>query len=135
MVNWHGVSEGDAAIAQALIQTSPQGNQPPSGDTLLNSTDNMTAKRHMGPTGKPCITVIGDARPQMINPQIFDHIIDATNTCPRKIKLNVCYYHSQDCIPVEVPPYSYKEAVLGIMPAMNAFRFEYREIFSPYEPN
>jgi hypothetical protein len=56
-------------------------------------------------------------------------MITANNDCSQPIKAQVCYYQSQHCIPIDVPGYGRKEAMLGIMPAMNAFRFEYREQF------
>jgi hypothetical protein len=123
---------GHRALAQALIPTSPQGNPYAGGNTLLNSTDDVTARRHKDLTGKPCITLIGDTRPQKINPQILDHMVVAKNACGQNIKMKVCYYHSEHCISMNVPAYLQKEAVLGIMPSMRGFRFEYREQFDPF---
>jgi hypothetical protein len=102
---------------------------PPTQTPFLNGTQDATVKMHLGPTGKPCLTVFGYAQPQMIDPNIFDHMISAKNDCSQTIKMQVCYYHSQQCIPVDVPPYARKLAVLGIMPAMTQFQFEYREKF------
>ena len=56
-------------------------------------------------------------------------MILANNDCSQVIKLKVCYYQSQRCVPFAVPPYGRKEVVLGIMPAMKEFQFEYREQF------
>jgi hypothetical protein len=123
------------AVAQALIQTAPLGNSHLEGDTLFNGTEDGMAKRHKGPTGKPCISVVGDAHPQKINPQIYDHLIIATNVCGQNIRLNVCYYHSEHCVSINVSAYSDEEAMLGIMPSMKTFRFEYREIFNPFGSN
>jgi len=89
----------------------------------------MGAKLHRNPTGQPCLTVNGVAQSQTINPKIFTHVIFASNGCSQPIKIQVCYYKSQHCIPVDVPGYGRKEAVLGILPAMKDFRFEYREHF------
>jgi hypothetical protein len=128
------------AAAQGLI-TSPSatdsapalggvgGLRPPAPLPFLNGTQNASVKMHLGPTGKPCLTVLGFARPQLINPDIFDHMISASNDCSQLIKVHVCYYESQQCVPIDVPPYGRKETVLGIMPAMNQFQFEYREEF------
>ena len=85
---------------------------------------------HLGPTGKPCLSVNGGAEPQIVNPKIFTHMIMASNNCSQLIKIQVCYYQSQQCVPLEVPGYGRKEIVLGIMPSMNQFRFEYRELFN-----
>jgi hypothetical protein len=122
-----------SVMAQALIPSTPQGNF--GTGSLLNPSSDGTIKRHIGPTGKPCITVGGDARPQKVNPQIFDHVVLATNACPQTIKMDVCYYHSDHCIELDLPAYSRKEAMLGIMPLMNGFRYEVRERFNPLGPN
>ena len=109
---------------------SSNGTRPPAQLPLLSGTPNAGVKTHYSPTGKPCLTVLGSAKPQIINPNIFEHMIIATNDCSRPIKAQVCYYQSQQCIPLDVPGYGRKEVVLGIMPAMNQFRFEYRELFN-----
>jgi hypothetical protein len=110
---------------------SSNGMRPPAQLPLLSSTPNAGVKLHLGPTGKPCLTVFGSAKPQVINPNIFEHIIMASNECSQSIKIKVCYYQSTQCIPLDVPAYCRKEVVLGIMPAMNQFRFEFREQFAP----
>jgi hypothetical protein len=115
----------------ALPQTPLPLNQNPA----LYPSNDIFAKKHVGPTGKPCVSMFGDARPQTMNPQIFDHMIVATNACSQVIKLKVCYYHSDHCIAVDMPAYSQKEAMLGIMPSMGGFRFEFREQFTPFGPN
>jgi hypothetical protein len=130
---------GTGAAAQV---TSPMGTQgaatvgsssgrPPAQLPLLSGTPSAGVKSHLGPTGKPCLTVFGSAKAQIINPNIFEHIIMASNECSQPIKMKVCYYQSSQCVPLDVPAYGRKEIVLGIMPAMNQFRFEYREQFTP----
>jgi hypothetical protein len=105
------------------------GVRPPAQLSILNGAQAAGARMHSGPTGKPCLTVQGYAQQQTINPNIFEHIISASNDCSQLIKTQVCYYQSQQCIQIDVPPYGRKESVLGIMPAMKQFRFEYREKF------
>jgi hypothetical protein len=123
------------AVAQGLTSPPGNGSTPVLGGAggvrppILNGTQNAAAKKHLGPTGKPCLTVLGYAQPQTINPDIFDHMISASNDCSQPIKMQVCYYQTQQCIPVGVPAYGRKEVVLGIMPAMKQFQFEYREMF------
>jgi hypothetical protein len=109
---------------------SSNGARPPAQLPLLSGTPSAGVKMHLGPTGKPCLTVFGSAKPQTINPNIFEHIIMASNECSQPIKMKVCYYQSAQCVPLDVPAYGRKEIVLGIMPAMNQFRFEYREQFN-----
>jgi hypothetical protein len=86
-------------------------------------------KQHIGPTGKPCVAVSGDAHAQTVNPHIFEHIITADNACSQVIRLFVCYYGSERCVPMTVPSYARQVAVLGIEPDTTAYRFEYWEQF------
>ena len=97
--------------------------QPP----VLSGTQNTAAR--LPPTGKPCIRMAGYAKPQAINPNIFNHLILATNSCALRIKMQVCYYNTQHCVPVELGAFESKEAALGIFPALKEFRFEYNEQF------
>jgi hypothetical protein len=86
--------------------------------------------RHRDPTGKPCLSVFGSAQRQLVNTNLYDHLIMATNTCGRPIKMDVCYYGTDHCISMQVPAMDRKEAMLGILPAMKDFRFEFREQFT-----
>jgi hypothetical protein len=85
--------------------------------------------RHRGPTGSPCLEVTGLARRHVVSPNVYDHVITAKNSCPQRIVIQVCYYNSQECLPMEIPGGERKEAVLGTMPAVKDFRFEFRERF------
>lgn len=95
----------------------------PSGGAALGPS------RHVGPVGKPCLSVSGDSRPQPANPHIFEHIIQASNSCSQVIKLQVCYYGSSRCLMMTVASYARKEEILGIVPAAKQFHYEYREQF------
>jgi hypothetical protein len=86
-------------------------------------------KRHNGPTGKPCLGLSGSAKPQIVNRDLLDHIISIANSCAQRITLHVCYYRSEHCITVDVPPYERKEAVLGVFPKLGDFQAEYKEQF------
>jgi hypothetical protein len=116
---------------QGAATVGSSSGRPPAQLPLLSGTPSAGVKSHLGPTGKPCLTVFGSAKAQIINPNIFEHIIMASNECSQPIKMKVCYYQSSQCVPLDVPAYGRKEIVLGIMPAMNQFRFEYREQFTP----
>jgi hypothetical protein len=85
--------------------------------------------RHRGPTGTPCLTVGGLARPHVANPNVYDHVIAAKNSCAQRITMQVCYYKSQDCVSMDIPGGERKEAILGTLPAASDFRFEFREKF------
>ncbi|MBR0750756.1 hypothetical protein JQ604_01000 [Bradyrhizobium jicamae] len=106
------------------------GTRPGSVQTpLIRSSSDVEILRHRDFAGKPCLSVGGFARPFTTNPNLFDHVISTENNCPKAIKLQVCYYKATDCVPLEVPGYGRKEAVLGTMPAQKDFRFEFREKF------
>jgi hypothetical protein len=85
--------------------------------------------RHRDFTGKPCLAVNAYARPHAVDPNLYDHVIIVVNTCPLQIAIQVCYYHSRDCLPVEIPGDERKEAILGTMPSVKDFQFEFREKF------
>jgi len=50
-------------------------------------------------------------------------------TAKQNIKVQVCYYKTQDCIAVNVPPWGRQDSVLGIYPALTDFRFDAKEQF------
>ena len=62
-------------------------------------------------------------------PPIFEHGVEATNICGQNIKVRVCYYKTDDCRLMSVPPWGQKEAILGIYPGQDGFRYETREQF------
>jgi hypothetical protein len=86
-------------------------------------------RRHTAPTGKPCIALEGYSKAQVINKDINEHWIGATNSCGQHIKVQVCYHNSRDCIIVDVPAYGRKDVVLGIYPALKEFRYDAVEQF------
>jgi hypothetical protein len=69
----------------------------------------------------------GSSRSFLTNPNLFDHIISAKNNCGQSIKIRVCYYRSEHCKPIEIPGYAHKEVILGTMPSMREFRYEFYE--------
>jgi hypothetical protein len=56
-------------------------------------------------------------------------VITASNRCAKLIKVQVCYYRTQQCIPMEIPGRMRKDAVLGMIPSIKDFRYEFREKF------
>ena len=83
----------------------------------------------MGPTGKPCLSLGASAKAQAVNKHIYEHRVGAVNSCGQHIKVQVCYYKSNDCITMDVPAWGRKDAVLGIYPALPSFRYEAKEQF------
>jgi hypothetical protein len=123
-----------SAFESRLGDSRPQvgsvgGLRLPSQLPLISGSRDAAAQIHRNAIGRPCLTVYGRAKPQATNKTIYDHSISVSNTCVQPIKLKVCYYHSEDCVKIVVPGFGRKEAVLGIMPQMKEFRFEYWEQF------
>jgi hypothetical protein len=101
----------------------------PTEAPIINASRGNEILRHRDFTGKPCLTVSGSARGHTINPNLYDHIIVALNSCPQRIAMQACYYDTQDCIRMEIPGGERKEAILGTLPSIKSFRFEFRERF------
>jgi hypothetical protein len=115
--------------SSAPVLGSTIGVSPPAHTRMISGSGNLDILRHRNFAGKPCLTVEGYARVHPINPNLYDHVIDANNACPQTIKLKVCYYGSRDCVPMEVPGRMTREAVLGTLPSIKDFQYEFREQF------
>jgi hypothetical protein len=100
-------------------------------DSTGDDDDRAPAGFHMSMTGKPCVKVAAEAQPNPGNapgnPKLFFHMILAANACGERILMQVCYYQTDTCTLLALPPYGRKEAMLGEMPEMKDFRYEYRE--------
>ena len=94
---------------------------------------------HLDPYGKRCVAVAAYSRAKTdfgkifgAGPQAtasFEHFISAQNHCSQTIRLRVCYHGSQNCVPMDVPPYGRQQASLGVAPGMPGFRYQYTEQF------
>ena len=121
-----------------VVQASAQDSAPSFGGTTPNravssptfgpraGTDVL---RHRDFAGKECLSVSGNSRPHASNANVYDHVIIVTNRCPQRIVIRVCYYRTEDCIPMEIPGGERKEGRLGSMPSVTEFGFEFREKF------
>lgn len=87
-------------------------------------------QRHLGANGKPCIYVLGQSRPQALNPNVYEHILIVSNSCSLPIKLRACYYGTETCNDVNIAAFARRQEIFGIMPNTKDFRFEYREYFN-----
>jgi hypothetical protein len=117
-------------IITALLEgtAAAQTVTPPfSGSIIPTSYD--ASRHHMGPTGKPCLSLSSSAKAQAVNKHIYEHWVGAANSCGQHIKVQVCYYKSNDCITMDVPAWGRKDVVLGIYPALQSFRYEAKEQF------
>ncbi len=99
-----------------------------SGPEMVGSAA-ASAKRHYRPTGEPCLTLSGYAKAQLVNKEMFDHWITVKNDCLQRIKVQVCYFGSQDCIMLDAPPYGENIGLLGVYPKLKDFRYDYKEQF------
>lgn len=111
------LSIGDLAWSQSGAPSS-----------IFGST-NDTYKRHNDPIGRACLTLSGYSTPQIVNKNIFDHWVTVSNGCNQRIRVQVCYFKTQDCIMVDTLPYQQKDAILGFFPGVKEFRYEYKEQF------
>jgi hypothetical protein len=118
-------------FAAAQISTAPplRDIPVPKASPVFGASSGNDVLRHRGPTGSPCLEVGGFARPHTTVSNLYDHVVAVKNNCPQRISIQVCYYHTQDCLPVEIPGGERKEAILGTMPSTRDFRFEFREKF------
>jgi hypothetical protein len=87
------------------------------------------ARKHLDFAGKPCLSTEGVARPLSSNPRIMNHVVTFNNHCFERIRLKVCYSGTDDCTDVEVPPYGRKEQIIGVLPALQLFRYDVKEQF------
>jgi hypothetical protein len=99
------------------------------GQSVILPTQDDLSRRHLGPTGSPCLTIEGHAKVEIVNKDIYQHLIKISNSCGQAIKVQICYYKSDHCIDVDVPAWGKREAVLGIFPALKQFKFNAKEKF------
>ena len=101
-------------------------------------------KVHQDASGKPCVTIAAHSLPKAdfrkifggeqpsdgtdIKLKTFEHIISAHNHCALTVRLRVCYYGSQNCLPLDVPGHDDGEVSLGISPELG-FHYQYTEQF------
>ena len=93
------------------------------------TTSDVGDRKHRDFAGKPCLETTGIAQPLASNPRIVNHSVSLDNHCVEQIKAKVCYYGTENCTNVEVPPHSRKEQVIGVFPAMQQFRYDVKEQF------
>jgi hypothetical protein len=121
---------GDTSYCQ--INPMPNSNasaSPGSRLTLQNDGTNTALMVHRDPLGRSCLDFEAASRKEVINPNVYDHVISVYNRCIQTIKLKVCYYHSDHCIDMSVPGSQRKDAVLGVYPNLQYFRYSYQEKF------
>jgi hypothetical protein len=126
---WFPVRRCDAWISGIVIVTALSFIHGAAAQGLGIAENKVGARRHLDYVGKPCLTTSGVARPLATNPRILNHSVSLENHCFEPIKAKVCYYGSDECTDVTVPPHGIKEQVIGVFPAMQMFRYEVKESF------
>jgi hypothetical protein len=93
------------------------------------SESDVANRQHRDYAGKPCLTTSGVSHALASNPRILNHAVSLDNHCVERIKVKVCYYKTDQCTDVDVPGNAHKEQIIGVFPAMQAFRYEVKEQF------
>lgn len=114
--------------ASAPVIGGTPGMPAPPKNPFQGITGNSIAP-HQTTSGRPCIGVLGFARPQTTNPNVMNHQVLVANACGQTIKVKVCYYQETGCITVDVRGYEKVERTLGISAGIKDFRYESRELF------
>jgi hypothetical protein len=127
---FHMIVELRARFAATIVLTALWSSAACAQVQGLGVAENdLAARRHLDFNGKPCLQSSGTSKPLASNPRILNHAVVLENHCSEKIKAKVCYYRSDECTDVEVPPRSQREQIIGVFPAMQTFRYEVREQF------
>lgn len=106
--------------------TSPVRTPPP---RIITGSQNTEILRHRDFAGKPCLAIGGFARAHTSNSNLFDHVIEIKNGCSQSLRTQICYLRTQQCITMEVAGHMTKEGILGTLPSMKDFQYEFRERF------
>jgi hypothetical protein len=72
---------------------------------------------------KSCLTARAYIRPDIANKNLHQNWISAKNGCGRYIKIKVCYYGTASCIPINVPPWQTKSAIIGYAPTAKPMHY------------
>jgi hypothetical protein len=105
---------------QAFLSSDQSANGPIARQSDLR-------ERHYSPLGKPCVGVTRSSETEKANPGIIEHWVSVSNACGQRIKVRICYYHTQHCVDVDAPPWGREQAILGIFPALFDFRCDFTE--------
>jgi len=140
---WKHTAFGAATQLVAIAAAQAQAVPPPTflnqrtgvgatfGVTVPSSPSGMSSgysRFHRSPSGAVCLRLTAISRP-LSNNRLFNHWIYAENTCSERIRVQVCYYGTRNCIDMDVGGRDRKEAILGTLPSIKDFRYEYSERF------
>jgi hypothetical protein len=86
-------------------------------------------QQHKTVTGQPCVRVNGLIKPQIVNPQVSEHVLLIANSCSYPINLTACYYQSTTCMRTTIAAYNRRQQTLGFS-SEKEFRYSYTEEFN-----
>ena len=120
-----------SGLVDALGSSASAGNYlvPIPRATLQAPGTNAALKTHRNAIGTPCLDFEAISRAHRVNTEIYDNIVSIRNQCSQRIMLSVCYVGSEACVEVEVPAFQRKDAILGVRPRSQFFRYSYKEKF------
>lgn len=120
---------GTSRMAPAFAQTGNYLIPAKPRSTLQAPGTNTELRTHRNALGKPCLDFEAMSRAHIANADIYDNIVSIKNQCAQRIMVKVCYFGSDSCIDIEVPAFQRKDAILGVRPQSQFFRYSYKEKF------
>jgi hypothetical protein len=80
--------------------------------------------------GRTCLAkVVGEPQPvRTSSVGLIQHVVRIQNVCLGKINVRVCYRNTEQCKTVTVNGRSWGEVILGFMPKVTTFQFDYDEV-------
>lgn len=96
---------------------------------MIAGSQNTEIMRHRDFAGKPCLAIGGFARAHTSNSNLYDHVVSIRNGCAQAITTEVCYFRTRDCISMSVQGHTDKQGILGTLPSIKDFQYEFRERF------
>lgn len=99
------------------------------GGTLSSVTLNITRSSPIFAGEKPaadksCLAARAYIRPDIVNKNLHQNWISAKNSCGRYMKIRVCYLGTESCIPIDVPPWQTKDAIIGYAPTAKPIHYQ-----------
>jgi len=112
-----------AAAALALCLAPAWAQNTPPRLTMQGPAEKTKDAVPLNALGKPCLDVEAASRPRLANPEMVDHVVSLKNTCPRLVKVKVCYINSSRCNEEDIQAYKRVDTILGSMKGITYFRY------------
>ena len=118
------------SLGHAQVQVGPIQPLPSSGaasSTPMAGEVRNSGFRHRDSLGRTCLDISGSSRARVINPNLYDHVVVVGNRCLQLIRVKICYHKADSCLLAVVPGNQRKETILGSLPNVKYFRYDYQE--------